>query len=253
MSFLNALPYVEGFRKLPEAERPRVLLDPPFRCAERLARGEVTAALVPSIEWARLPGSRRVHDFGIASRAEVRSVLLLSKRPLDRLADVAVDANSRTSVALLRLLLARVHGVRPACHPMEANPDVMLGRCDAALLIGDAALAARVPRVEVHDLAAMWNAFTGMPFVFAVWAANDEVGARRAEPVLEAGLAAGLAGLEESAARAAFRHALSAVEILSYLTRNIHYRLGPDEAKSLDAFLGMCRDEGWIGAHWAAI
>jgi len=248
VSFLNALPYVEGFRRLPEAARPRVLLDPPFRCADRLVREEVTAALVPSIEWARIPGSRRVGEFGIASRAEVRSVLLLSKRPLDRIEDVAVDSNSRTSVALLRLLLARIHGVRPRFHPMEADPGVMLGRWDAALLIGDAALAARVTRVEAHDLASMWNSLTGLPFVFAVWAARDDEGARRAAPAVEAGLQAGLEALEESAARAASRHGLSPAEILSYLTRNIHYRLGPDEATSLDLFLEMCREEGCLGA-----
>lgn len=249
VAFLNALPYVEGLRRLPEPSRPRLFLDPPFRCAERLSRGEVDAALIPSIELARIEGAAAAGDFGIASRHEVRSVLLLARRPLSEIDEVAVDSNSRTSVALLRVLLARVHGIRPRLISMPPAAGPMLDRCGAALLIGDAALTASRSGLRAHDLASMWNKLTGMPFVFALWAARDEKKGATAAGILGRALEQGLAVLPEAAAGAASSSGLRREEILDYLTSNIHFRLGTEEKRSLDLFLALCHEEGVIGAH----
>jgi len=246
VSFLNALPYVEGIRRLPEAERPTLFLEPPFLCAERLARGGVDAALVPSIEYARLPGALPVNGFGIASRREVRSVILLARKPLGTLRTVAVDSNSRTSVALVRILLARIHGIRPRLVAMPPAPKAMLEKCDAALLIGDAALASGGEGAESHDLASLWHSMTGMPFVFAVWAARRAEAASRTAALLENALSEGMRALPEAAASAARGSGRSAAEIETYLTANIHFRLGDEEGRSLEHFLSLCREEGML-------
>jgi chorismate dehydratase len=246
VSFLNALPYVTGLRSLDGEERPELLLQPPFPCSESLRRDEVDLALVPSIELARVEGAIPAGSFGIASLREVKSVILLSRAPLRTVRSIAVDANSRTSVAHLRILLARIHRNRPELIPMPPDARPMLDRCDAALLIGDAALTAPRNGAEVYDLASMWNEATGMPFVFAVWAARRVAAAKEGGRLLDRALASGSQALRSAAEEAAGRAGLSAAEILEYLTRNIHYRLGSREKRSLGYFISLCREEGLL-------
>jgi chorismate dehydratase len=101
--------------------------------------------------------------------------------PLDRLdgARVALGSTSRTSVRLAQLLLAESVGVRPSYYTCPPDLPLMMQEAEAAVLIGDAALRANLldaPNfgLEVHDLGAMWKAWTGLPFVFAVWAARRD-------------------------------------------------------------------------------
>jgi predicted solute-binding protein len=248
VSFLNALPYVEGFRRLPASRRPELSLDLPHRCAESLRLGEADAALVPSVEMPRLAAEEI--GFGISSRNEVRSVLLLSRLPFAEIRKVAVDSSSRTSVALLKILLARGYGVRPETMSMPPDPSEMLARCEAALLIGDAALSAaarpglRTGGLLRLDLAEAWHRMTGLPFVFAVWAVRSPSLSVEAGKTVEEALDLGLAGLDDLARREAGRCGLPAEEIADYLTRNIHFRIGSDERESLRRFRDHCGEEG---------
>ena len=125
----------------------------------------------------------------------MRSVLLVSRVPIGEIESVALDENSRTSAALVRIVLAERYGLEPEL-PDCARP--ISTRCstttDAALLIGDPALAVPRDRYVVLDLAGEWLELTGLPFVFAVWAARDEVArpaswSRRFVASLELGLA----------------------------------------------------------------
>jgi chorismate dehydratase len=184
-------------------------------------------------------------SLGIASREEVRSVILLTRRPPGDLERVAVDSNSRTSVALLRLVLARLYGCRPRFEAMEPDSSRMLASHGAALLIGDAALRASRDGVEALDLAAAWHRMTGLPFVFALWGARDARMAAATADLLERSLPIGLERIRAGAlAGAAAKAGVDEAEVLSYLTRNIHYRLGPEEQESLSIYLALCREEG---------
>ncbi len=120
----------------------------------------------------------------------------------------------------------------------------MLERCDAALLIGDAALTADRRGVEVHDLASMWSGYTGMPFVFALWATQDAVTGARASELLGQALNLGLTALPVAAESAGRRTGLPAKEVIDYLTKNIHFLLGTEEKRSLSFFFDLCREEG---------
>ncbi len=246
VSYANAIPYVEGLRRLPGPERPRLLLDPPPLCADRLRRGEADAALVPSVELARLPGAIPAGPYGIASRREVRSVVLLSRDRVEGTRAIAVDSNSRTSVALLKILLARRYGIRPELITMDPDPPAMLRRCGAALLIGDAALRADRTALRVLDLAAAWHELTGKPFVFALWAARDPAAAAAAASLLKTALALGLEALPDLSQETVRATGLGKEDLLVYLSRNIHFELARDERESLDLFLHLCREEGLI-------
>ncbi len=192
--YLNSWPLAWTFlrRQGPAWAEPVYL--PPSRVADGLASGDLEVGLVPSAELQRIPGLAVVPGLCIASQHEVKSVLLVSQVPPERIRRVALDESSRTSAVLVQLLLAERHGVRPEVAPFRPELEAMLATADAALLIGDPAL--RVDRRGLHvvDLAAEWRALTGLPFVFAVWAvAKDverELAAREIVPLLERSLAA---------------------------------------------------------------
>ncbi|MCL4809751.1 MAG: menaquinone biosynthesis protein, partial [Thermoanaerobaculia bacterium] len=162
VDFVNAWPVTWGFlRGAVEGFLP--ITDVPSACAERLARGEVQAGLVPAIEAARIPGVRIVRGVGIASYARVRSVLLVSRKPLGEIRTVALDVSSRSSAAMARILLEDLYGLKPEFH--RALPDLprMLETDDAALVIGDPALRADLAGLHVLDLAEGWGRLTGLP------------------------------------------------------------------------------------------
>jgi chorismate dehydratase len=170
VTYLNARPLVYGLAEA-HADRFDVRFDVPARCAALLHAGGVDLGLVPSIEYLRGEDYVAVPGVAIGSDGEIASVALFSRVPVEQIRSVALDASSRTSVALLRVLCARHFGVSPEFRVMEPDPEVMLAACDAALLIGDVALlydhaAAGVLKT---DLGLAWQAYAGLPFVYAYW------------------------------------------------------------------------------------
>lgn len=174
VDYVNAWPVTWGFLR-GAVDGVEKITDIPSACAERLARGEVDAGLIPAVEAARIPGLRIVRGVGIASRERVRSVLLCSHQPLEEARTVALDASSRSSAAMVQVLFQDLYGRRPEFHPAHPDLPEMLRTHDAALLIGDPALKADLSGLHVLDLAEAWNRLTGLPFVFAVWAVRPDV------------------------------------------------------------------------------
>lgn len=261
MSYLNALPFNWGLTRGSGRGQFDLTLAPPAECARLLADGLVDAALIPSIEFARISGLTPIHSLGISSIQEVRSVLLVTGTSPEKIQRVAVDLNSRTSVALLRLVLARKYGCRPQFVAMQPELGPMLDGNDAALLIGDAALRAShenqgwpVPGdgaagLRVLDLAREWNEMTRMPFVFALWACRPVVAVRDVSAALHLALDEGLAHLEDISKEESARTGLPEEMISSYLRFNIGCRLGKAESDSLRFFFRLCRDEGILAAQ----
>ena len=160
VDFVNAWPVTWGFLK-GAVEGFLPITDVPSACADRLARGEVQAGIIPAIEAARIPGVRIVRGVGIAAYDRVRSVLLVSRVPFERIRSVALDTSSRSSAAIVRLLLADLYDVHPEYHRAVPELPRMLATADAALLIGDPALTANLEGLHVLDLAEGWNRLTG--------------------------------------------------------------------------------------------
>jgi chorismate dehydratase len=177
VSYLNTSPLVWGLLHTPLGEAVRVEFALPSLCADHVRDGIADVGIVPVIEMQRqgldwLPGT------GIACRGPVRSILLVSKVPIEKIRTLAADVGSRTSVMLARLILAHRYGATPAVTAMRADLQAMLAGADAALIIGDPALlldpAALKQNYAVLDLGAEWLEFTGLPMVFAVWAGRAE-------------------------------------------------------------------------------
>ena len=235
VQYLNTRPLVHGLADAGVDVR----YDLPSRLADRLAAADLDVALIPSIETFR-SGHRVVSDVCIGCRGPVMSVKLFFRTAPTRVATLAVDEGSRTSAALARILLAERHGVMPATAVLPIGSGLADTRADAVLLIGDRALGS--PDLAggafqlVWDLGDEWCRWTGLPFVFAVWAARRGVDASVIEPRLEAARDSGLANLAAIAAAEAGVHGLTVPQCLGYLRDNLHYELGPGERESLALF-----------------
>jgi chorismate dehydratase len=222
----------------------------PAGCADQLAAGAADIGIVPSFELTRqdleiIPG------VGIACRGAVRSILLISKCPAGQIRTLAVDASSRTSVELARVILARKYGAEPVQIPMAPDPGTMLGAADAALIIGDPALridpAAPDPAglgKYVYDLGAEWQELTGLPMVFAVWAGRKGVVTPEIGAAFRASYRFGLEHMDEIVATESAVRGFAPEVVREYLTRYIVHELGPREYQALEIFLEYARPEG---------
>lgn len=222
----------------------------PSQCARRLAEGEADIGLIPVIEYQRIPGLRVIPGIGIASREEVRSVLFVSSRPIHEVTRVAVDTSSRTSVALLQILLQEFYGCRGVQFtPSPPDPRAMLSDFEAALLIGNPALQSPRLGLYVYDLAREWHRFTGLPFVFAFWAVREEVAEGSLTSLFQQTLEEGLAAVPFISEWYSSRLPLSALEIRKYLTRNLEYRLDNRCLEGLGRFYELACQCGILQAQ----
>jgi chorismate dehydratase len=244
VNFVNSRLLSRGLEKgTPEGYACELL--PPAVIADRLRDGSLDVGLVPSIELARNPALAVVPGLAIAASHEVRSVLLVSKVPVAEIRSVALDENSRTSAALVRILLAERYGLAPAYRDATADLDHMLADGDAALLIGDPALAVPRERYVVLDLAGEWLEATGLPFVFAVWAVREgAVAGGELVELLAASFARGERELAAIVAETALETGISPAVLHDYYTRNLRFRIGPAEQAGLAEFLRRAAAHG---------
>ena len=234
--YLNSRPLAWGFRRGRLGAGYDVRYLPPAAVADGLAAAELDVGLVPAIELQRIPGLVALDAPCVAAKSEVRSVLLISRRPIEAIRRVSLDENSRTSAALVRILLSERYGVEARYAQAPADLDVMLRIADAALLIGDPALRVDRERYRVLDLAAEWRRLTGHPFVFALWAARQEVArAGLARPFRDS-LRLAEAEMPRLVRLAAAEAGLGAEEVETYLTRNLSFHLGEEELAGLREF-----------------
>jgi predicted solute-binding protein len=245
VSYLNSFPLAWGFLHGPQREMFISEFSVPARCADRLASGEVEVGLIPAIECQRIHGLKIVPGLSIASRQEVESVLLLSRKPAEQLKMVAVDTSSRTSVGLLAILCREKFGCNPQLVPIQLDLEGMLDACSAALLIGDAALKCRKDGLMVYDLGAEWAAMTGKPFVYALWASRVELSAKEIE-AFHGSFRFGQENLEQIVSSQSVQLGLKAVLIESYLTKRICYSLDVETLKGLEMFYSLAARHGLI-------
>ncbi len=244
--FLNSRPLAWGFLEGLHRELFAPSLHPPATVARLLAEGGLDVGLIPSVEVQRIPGLEVLPGPCVSATHEVRSVLLVTSRPLERVRRIALDVNSRTSVALTRVLCAERWGIDPELvdHPPEVER--MLAVADAALVIGDPALQVDRTRHRVVDLAAEWQALTGLPFVFAVWAVRPEVAVDGLAVHFQESLRRGLEALDTLVAQAAAELDLDPATVHTYLTENLAFQLEAPQIEGLETFWRLAARHGLI-------
>jgi chorismate dehydratase len=250
VSYLNSLPL---YRPLELSGTVKIVRAVPSLLSRILADGKCDVALIPVIEHFRGVGEQIISDACIGATGDVRSVLLFSRKPILEIETVALDTSSRTSVALLRIILADVYGLRPTWGTHGPDLDAMLEKNHAALLIGDPALEARKTAAEkgliVLDLAAAWTKLTGLPFVFAAWVTRRGLAPSRAielAKILNAARDEGLANIDEIVRTNPIATTISPAEIRSYLTESIEHSLTNKHRAGLEEFRLRCLSHGLV-------
>jgi chorismate dehydratase len=235
VEYLNTKPLVFGLAEIaPQAE---VVFDLPSRLADRLAADELDVALIPSIEFFQEPAYRIVSDACIACRGPVMSVKLFSRVPAERIRTLALDEGSRTSAALVQILLKGRFKATPRLESLPIGATLGDTPSDAVLLIGDRAIHSPPGQfAEVWDLGDEWVRWAGLPFVFAMWVARSGRELNGIEQALGEARDAGVANLAAIANREAAAKGLTVPQCLSYLRDSLHFYLGPREQEGLAKF-----------------
>jgi chorismate dehydratase len=246
VQYLNAVPLVWGMLKGIQQGRYALAFTTPAACADAVRLGKAELGIIPSIEYQRLERAEVFSGISIASKEEVKSILLLSKVPIEKIQTVAVDNSSRTSAALLRILMRKFYSRWVNVTPSAPKPADMLKRADAALVIGDRALTYDGQVPEVYDLAAEWKKFTGLPFVFALWVGREEARIGKYRKDFEDSRDYGLAHIDAIAAEYAPKLNMQPAGVRAYLTQNVDYSLDEDNRRGLRLFYKLAREAGII-------
>ena len=235
VTYLNTKPLIYGMQYEDFLKDHELILEYPARLAEMLKKGDVDVALVPVALLPELPHYHIVSDYCIASDHEVASVCLFSGKPLADIKRVYLDYQSKTSVALLKILF-REHW-KQEVEWLEATDEIYIDKIHddtAGLIIGDRALLLRDRFTYRYDLATAWKEMTGLPFVFAVWVSMKEMDERWTQSFNEYNRK-GIANIAEVA------NTLINIypDVLKYYTHHISYVLTPFHKEGLNQFLSL--------------
>jgi chorismate dehydratase len=262
ISYLNTAPLMWDFEHGEPREQLKqqfeVTYTIPSACAEALRSGQADIGIIPVAAYATIPGLVILPGVAIAALNAVRSILLVSRKPLSEIKTVALDTSSMTSVALCKVLFAKWLGGAREYRSMAPDLETMLASCDAALLIGDPALLIqRADFATIIDLAEEWRIHTGKPFVFAFWAVREEALAesatasktttdtiRKLAEVFQLSRDHGLApeSVQDIAKEWAPRLGTAPEDVRRYLTDSIHYQLDPACWEGLRLFYNVAEE-----------
>lgn len=247
VKFLNARPLLAGLEAGLEAPVPYTFsVAEPAHCAELLRQGSAQVGLVPVGALPQLPGVVAYPHLGIAARCETTSVLLVSRVPLPEVRVLAAHTASRTSVVLARLLLKARYGVDPQVIPAVPPVESMLDGADAAVVIGDPAMAVDGSAGLYRcDLAAEWLAWRGKPFVFAVWGMLPTL-SKEIPALLQASYVYACQHWDELLPRWAETHGESLARTREYLEQRLHFHLGEEERSAVEEFLQLAAEGGLL-------
>ena len=262
VQYLNTAPLVRGFTHGALKGKYDLSFTVPSQCAEALRTGAADVAIIPAIEYQRIPGLTILPGLAIASKERVRSLLLLSKVPIRQSRRIALDRSSRSTQALVKILAARRWQIAPEFFEADPDPAAMLAGSDAALVIGDIALRiaiaaenkvgrgpdselqstgltagiSSVGDLHIYDVVKEWWHLTERPAVLAVWAARAEIVTPELAEDFLASRDFGCSHIPEICAEAAQQLHLPESELRLYLEKNIDYALDDQNLQGLLSF-----------------
>ncbi len=275
VEYLNTAPLVWGFTDGPLAGKYDLSFTVPSQCAEALRRGDADIAIIPSIEYQRMEGIVALPGMAIASNREVRSLLVVSKRPIDMAKRIALDTSSRSTAGLVRILAKEHWGIQPEF--VDAAPDAgeMLKGADAALVIGDPALRISlkmealagktpgggggccegdpeempVPGFEtlfVYDVTHQWREMTNKPSVLAIWAGKKDTVSTEVVADFLMSKRYGVERIREISEAASIKLDLPPRALERYLTENIQFDLDEENLSGLELYFEKAAEHGLI-------
>lgn len=262
VQYLNTVPLIYGFTSGSLKDKYDLSFPVPSLCAEALRNREADVAIIPAIEYQRIENLVILPNLSIASKQKVRSLLLIAKAPIEDVRTIALDSSSRSTQALAKILCARHWEISPRFIELPPDPESMLEKADAAVLIGDPALrlsidvesrATNTPHGEqivpaeaakissaktlhIYDIVEQWRNFTHLPAVLAIWAAYKDVSTPQLAADFQSSLVFGQAHLDEICRDASKSLNLPTADLHRYLTENIDFTLGYENLQALQRF-----------------
>ncbi|MGA9884555.1 MAG: menaquinone biosynthesis protein [Candidatus Acidiferrales bacterium] len=274
VEFLNTAPLVWGFTDGPLAGKYDLSFAVPSLCAEALRRGQVDIGIIPAIEYQRMDGVVALPGMAIASKCEVRSLLVVAKKPIELAKRIALDTSSRSTVALVRMLSAERWNISPEFVDAAPEPSEMLKTADAALVIGDPALeislkmdilSGKAPSGEqccqgdpddmpvqgfetlfVYDVVHQWRQLTGRPSVLAIWVGRRDAVTPEVVSDFLASKKYGQQSIREIAEAASIKLDLPPGALERYLTENINFDLDDENLSGLRVYFEKAAAAGLI-------
>jgi chorismate dehydratase len=241
--FLNVKPLVFPLEQNLIKHDWMLAYSPPASLPQLMDEGSVDVGLLPVAELFRRRSVGVIPGISISSFGRVESVVLLSKVPLSNIKAVAVDARSKSSTALLRIVLEVFCGIVPL-YDKRLPGDGFLSGVDAAMIIGDEGLRSMhspPTGFRVHDLGEIWTRETGLPFVYAVYAVRRGVRLGESLGTLEASKHLGISLAEKIARLESDRIGIGKDICYVYITERIRYNLGEDEIRGIEMYEGFLR------------
>jgi chorismate dehydratase len=283
VKYLNTAPLVRGFTHGPLKGKYDLSFTIPSQCADDMRAGHADVAIIPAIELQRIDDLVVLPDLAIAAKNRVRSLLIVARKPIQDVKSIALDRSSRSTQALTRILCAEHWHISPQFSEASVTAATMLGRGDAALLIGDPALRLAISiadratigpagellcdaskagvnadgTLHVYDVVQEWRRLSGLPAVLAVWAARRDLITPEIIADFNASKAYGVAHLSEISAAAAQEQGMPAPELLSYLRNNIDFTLDRENLAGLELYYFLAAKLGLIPRartiEWASV
>jgi chorismate dehydratase len=283
VQYLNTAPLVHGFVYGPLKGKYDLSFTIPSKCADDLRDGLADVAIIPAIEYQRIENLLVLPDLAIAAKRRVRSLLVVSRKPIQEVTSIALDRSSRSTQALTRILCAEHWHIAPKFSEEILSTPSMLGHSDAALLIGDPALRLAISiakyvtlgadgelmcnadkaginangTLHIYDVVQEWRRLSELPAVLAVWAARRDSITPEVAADFAASKAYGVAHLEEISEAAADELGLPAEELLTYLRENIDYTLSGENLAGLELYYCLAAKLGLIpkanAIEWASL
>ena len=239
-SYLNSAPLIWSFLNGPHRGSVDFIEAVPARCAQLLAESKVEGALVPVIEYQRIPGGSLVADVCVGSHKEVLSVVLVSRnKQLENISSVALDESSRTSATLVKIIFREFLQHEPEWTTRAPNLEEMLEKNDAALIIGDPGMTFRRQGLNVWDMASLWKEHTGLGFVFAMWMVREEAMERAHMVDFSGARDEGVARLEEIVRSYQDKIPMRFDELRNYLTENIVFNVDESMERGLRLYFDL--------------
>ncbi|WP_026898318.1 menaquinone biosynthetic enzyme MqnA/MqnD family protein [Daejeonella oryzae] len=229
VSYTNTKPFVYGLTHSEIINKIDLSLDIPSTCANKLIDNQVDIGLVPVAALLRIPNYEIISDYCIGADGAVNSVYIFSEKPIEEIETIRLDEQSRTSNNLALVLLKNY---------WKVGPRVVIGNADAFVQIGDRTFGKSDQYPYAYDLSQEWKKFTGLPFAFAVWAANKKI-----EPafISEFNLALkfGLANREQIIpGLPEYKN----FDLADYLMHKLDFNLDEKKKEAISKFLDLVKD-----------
>ena len=232
VSYLNTIPFIYGLRHHSKFGA-ELLLAPPADCYKNFVEGKADIALMPAAMVPSLPDAEIVTDYCIGASGDVRTVVVVSNTPIERVQRILLDPHSKTSVQLCGYLAKNLWHIEPEW--VELDDYALLDTPtdgDAYLIIGDKVFDNEGKFRYSYDLASEWNRTTGLPFAFAVWVARKGL-SYDIHDELQAAFTFGVEHIYEAILESDYADRDYAYE---YLTRNIDFLFDIQKHNALKKF-----------------